>query len=227
MPTPTPEAWAQIRHAYEHTDTTIDQICAEHRISSGTLRDRMRRWGWTRRRSPIPPEGPPAVTMTQAVFSPPPVRPANGGEGSGGLGAAETAAHAHPTPLPIADAMRSDLPPPAEDQELAPADPATVVPRLQNAVAQLLPAIETVIRRLAASSNRPREMESAGRALSSLTRSLRELNGLMVQHQATVVAPGDAIPQDMDAFRAELARRLNAIIDRMQENAEEAKPEET
>ena len=60
-PVLTAEAWAQIRFDYEHTERTIAEICAEHGISSGTLRDRMRRWGWTRRREPIPREGPPPL----------------------------------------------------------------------------------------------------------------------------------------------------------------------
>jgi hypothetical protein len=38
-----PESWAQIRYDYEHTDRPIEDICAKHGISSGTLRDRMRR----------------------------------------------------------------------------------------------------------------------------------------------------------------------------------------
>ena len=60
-PTLTSEAWTQIRYDYEHTERPIAAICAEHGISSGTLRDRMRRWGWTRRRPPIPREGPPPL----------------------------------------------------------------------------------------------------------------------------------------------------------------------
>jgi hypothetical protein len=61
MPQPTPDAWAQIRYDYEHTDRPIEDICAEHGISSGTLRDRTRRWQWRRRRPPIPRDGPPAI----------------------------------------------------------------------------------------------------------------------------------------------------------------------
>ena len=72
-PTPTHEAWAQIRYDYEHTERPIEDICAEHGISSGTLRDRMRRWGWTRRRPPIPRQGPPPLPAAgRAVPAPPP-----------------------------------------------------------------------------------------------------------------------------------------------------------
>ena len=54
-----PEEWTQVRYEYEHTDKPVDGICTDHGISPGTLRDRMRRWRWTRRRQPIPAEGPP------------------------------------------------------------------------------------------------------------------------------------------------------------------------
>ena len=54
--------WARVRHDYESTDRKVFEICAEHGISESTLRDRMRRWGWTRRASgPVPREGPPKV----------------------------------------------------------------------------------------------------------------------------------------------------------------------
>ena len=70
MPEPSSEAWAHIRYAYEHTDRPVEDICAEHGISSGTLRDRMRRWRWTRRRPPIPRDGPPPVAMAQHEIAP-------------------------------------------------------------------------------------------------------------------------------------------------------------
>ncbi|MGB9369624.1 MAG: hypothetical protein WCE79_26825 [Xanthobacteraceae bacterium] len=49
----TPEQWAQVRYEYEHTDKPVDDICFDNRVSASTLRDRVRRWGWTPRRQPI------------------------------------------------------------------------------------------------------------------------------------------------------------------------------
>ena len=43
MPDLSPEAWAQIRDAYEHTERPVADICAAHGISSSTLRDRVHR----------------------------------------------------------------------------------------------------------------------------------------------------------------------------------------
>ncbi len=65
IPAPlTTEDWARVRYEYESTDRTIFDICAERGISDGTLRDRVRRWGWKRRRSgPVPREGPPPMVV--------------------------------------------------------------------------------------------------------------------------------------------------------------------
>ena len=54
----TTEDWARIRYEYESTDRKLFDICAERGMSEGTLRDRMRRWSWKRRRGPVPREGP-------------------------------------------------------------------------------------------------------------------------------------------------------------------------
>jgi hypothetical protein len=51
----------------------------------------------------------------------------------------------------------------------------------------------------------------AARALGSLTRTLRELNELLGRHSATVV-DDDPPPEDIDEFRNELARRINAFV---------------
>ena len=222
MPNLTPEAWAQIRHAYEHTDRPVEDICAEHGISSGTLRHRMRRWNWRRRRAAISREGPPAIAP-DAFASPPPVHAANGGEGSGGVRAFRIADH--PTPTVFAGAQTADPPPPGEGDggadvpqptsaASAGSDAAQIVPRLQSAVARVLPAIEATIAKLAAGPQRPREMEQTARALGVLTRTLRELNGLLSQREAvSPYASGyDDMPEDLDAFRDELARRINAFV---------------
>ena len=203
MPEPTLEAWAQIRYAYEHTDRTVEDICAEHGTSSATLRDRMRRWHWTRRRPPIPRDGPPAVAIVVANdFSPPATAPT-------------------PEPSPPGKGEQAEVAPQALPSVAiaAPADPALIVQRLQGAVARVLPAIEAIIARLAAGPHHPREMEQAGRALGALMRTLRELNALLAQHNA--LAAEARGPMDIDAFREELARRIHALIDEEEANAQE------
>jgi hypothetical protein len=145
-----------------------------------------------------------------------------------GWGEAETFAN-HPAPPAFAHAATGDPPPPGEGKEVQAGrgdegDPAAIVPRLQGAIARILQAIEATIARLAAGPYHPREMEQAGRALSSLTRTLRELNALLSQHRADDNA---ADPRDIDEFRQELARRLRGIIAARKQRIEEAKREET
>lgn len=210
MPEPTPEAWAQIRHDYEHTDKPIVEICFEHEITAPMLRYRVKCWDWTRRKPFVPRHGPPPVD----VYSPPPVRAANGGEGSGVGGEAAIAptASGESPPHPISS--------PSSEIDLSPhagrGNEAAIVPQLQSAVARVLPAIEATIARLANGAHPPRDMEQAGRALSALTRTLRELNALLAQHNARAVDMRceycDMPPEDADAFREDLARRIDAFL---------------
>ena len=62
---PTDEDWARMRYEYECTDKTVPDIAADGGVSTGTLRDRVRRWNWTRRRAPIPRHGPPPPLVPQ------------------------------------------------------------------------------------------------------------------------------------------------------------------
>jgi hypothetical protein len=197
MPNLTPEAWAQIRADYEHTDRPIEDICAEHGISSGTLRDRMRRWNWTRRRQPIPLDGPPPLPAPPVV--PAPTGPAVPTEADAtALPAEQDAAPAH------SDVASAPLAP------RAPADvsPTLIAQRLQGAVARVLPAIEATLGRIAGGTTHPRELENAARALGSLTRTLRELNALLAQH----APPKDEGPQTLEEYRTQLIRKMDAII---------------
>jgi transposase-like protein len=193
-----PDTWAQIRYDYEHSERPIADICAEHGISDGTLRDRVRRWNWTRRRGPIPREGPPAAVRIEA--SPPAVAsfetsiPAPSAQGGG----EQSELAAHVASEHGAAAVESDA--------------ASIAPRLQTAVARVLPAIEATIAKLAAGPLRPREMEQTTRALGALTRTLHELNALLSQHAPRSAIDDDAIPENLDEFRDRLAQKIEAFL---------------
>ena len=195
-PEPTSEAWAQIRYDYEHTERPVGDICAEHGISPGTLRDRMRRWGWPRRRPPIPFEGPPPFAPSldgtaPALAASPPTEPA--------------------APWPAGAAS-----PIIGGGTAAPADERPIAERLQGAIARVFPAIECTLATLGSGPARPRELECAARALAALTRTLRELKGLLAQHPADRPAcdcERSHTPEEIDAFRIELTRRINAMVD--------------
>ena len=259
MPEPSSEAWAHIRYDYEHTDRPVEDICAEHGFSSGTLRDRVRRWGWTRRRAPISRDGPPPVPMAQREIATANLWPlgprallrqseaalasrrrVRGDERENPAPPSEIAAYATAVPIvPSSEGETSEGARTESGEEAphaqagektgAPAEsgPASIVQRLQGATARVLPAIEAIIARLAAGPQHPREMEQAGRALSSLTRTLRELNALLSQHNAQAANAYDDMPEDMDAFREHLARRIRTFVASRRGDGDKAKAEET
>jgi len=211
-----PDAWAQIRYDHEHTDRPIPDICAEHGISSGTLRDRMRRWGWTRRRQPIPTEGlPPAPAPCPAPsLDPFPSRAAAKPERlCSGETASADEARAAANGEDTAGAARGDAAAGWNDDASAPDadDPAAIVPRLQAAVFRLLPAIEATVATLGAQPVHPREMERTARVLAALTRTLRELNTLLRQCPAPAPGRGDDVPEDIEEFRERLARKIERL----------------
>jgi hypothetical protein len=220
-PEPTTEAWAQIRYDYEHTERPIDDICAEHGISSGTLRDRMRRWGWTRRRAPIPCEGPPPAPAPQIDTAAPPLPTGREFDPAAPpLPAGREFDPAAPSPAP-APRIETAAPCPVATPQVAAGndagepDDSAIVPRLQSAVARVLPAIEASVARLGAEPAHPREIERSARALAALTRTLRELNNLLSQRRAAAAddpAAYDDVPEDIDAFRLDLARRIDAFV---------------
>jgi hypothetical protein len=225
MPEPTPEAWAQIRHDYENTDKPLAHICADNDTTVPMLRYRMKIWDWRRRKPLVPRDGPPPVI--------PSVIPGRGPQAANPESITPAAAYgfrarAHSAPETRLDALmgasRNDGESENHPTPTAETDPASIVPRLQGAIARILQAIEATIARLAAGPQHPREMEQAGRALSALTRTLRELNALLGQHKADDDAPD---PRDIDEFRQELARRLKGIIAARRQRIEEAKREET
>ena len=99
---------------------------------------------------------------------------------------------------------------------------AALAPRLQSAVARVLPAIEATLTKLTASPQRPRELEQTARALGALMRTLRELNALLAQQPARP-AYDDDMPEDIDAFRERLARKIELFMEsRADEDFEEA-----
>jgi transposase-like protein len=198
MPQLSPETWTRVRYEYEHTGKPVDDICLDHGVSPSTLRERMRRWRWTRRSQPISAEGPPPTPRIEHTA---PVVPA-----MAPVVAPAPSVWVEPQSEPAPNAPA----PHATPREETPPDPAEIVPRLQGAVARVLPAIEATVAKLAGGPMPPREMERAARTLTSLTRTLRELNTLLSQYPAP--PDDDRGPDDPDEFALELIRRIDAFV---------------
>ena len=247
----TTEDWARVRYEYECTNLKVVEICAEHGISAGTLRDRVRRWGWTRRWSgPVPREGPPPMAVPMIAFQAPvmEVRPlemaqpphpnplplsspngerslAYGEREQTDVGAGRSQYNSEPSPHIVEDGRERSFvvedgrerPFVVEDGRERPFvhDARPIGQRLQGAIAQAMPALETTLASLAAGPMQPRQMEQAARALGSLTRTLRELHGLVAQHGAQRCDDdaGDDTCEDVEELRANLNRQIDALIE--------------
>jgi len=93
-----------------------------------------------------------------------------------------------------------------------------IAERIQDVVERHLAAVERVLAVLGPSDQA--EAERTSRTLGGLSRTLREVAALNQPEQAPPnEADDDPIPSDMDEFRRELARRINALIDARQRDA--------
>jgi hypothetical protein len=93
-----------------------------------------------------------------------------------------------------------------------------IAERIQGVVERHLAAVERVLDVLGPSDQA--EAERNSRTLAGLARTLREVAALNQPEQAPPdEAEDDSIPSDIDEFRRELARRINALIDARQRDA--------
>ena len=74
----------------------------------------------------------------------------------------------------------------------------------------MLAAIEAALNKLADGPMHPREIERVARTFAALTRTLRELYELLSRHQPHA-ARDYVLPEDTDAAREELVRRIEAL----------------
>jgi len=221
----TPELLANGRRRYEQTPEPVAAIAADFRIHPGSLRRLAYRLGWVRYNMG-PRELPSASRLLAEVeaLEASTLPPRSGGEGrlalreqgEAGWGADATA-EAPPTPdpsPPFAARMRGGeqvaaLP----DQTDAPdATLTNTIDRFEKAVREELASVEATRARLKGLPRRPREAETTARTLSSLTETLQKLQRL----RCAVPFSGsddDDMPADIDEFRNELARQIEAFME--------------
>jgi hypothetical protein len=179
-----PELIAHVRHRYEHTDDTLAKIATDCGISERTV-NRMRDRGTWTRRSDRPPRGlPPALRTLQEAT------------------ALLTAAPASCAPLAS----------PAGGGEQNAAAPSAIE-RIERLVEKELSAEEAVRAQLGPLPRLPADAERAARTLATLTQTLQALARL----RCGLPPDGgpdddDDMPRDIDEFRRELARRIDAFV---------------
>jgi hypothetical protein len=188
-----PALRAEGQRLYEQTLTPLHEIAAMMGICRATLRNRIREWGWVRRRQPSR-----ALDLLHAVRG-----AAAAGAGEGAEAAAAPAAAPQAPPAPVT----------AERQ-------AALVARIVGVIEREMDAIERVLVTVKPADQA--EGERSTRVLAGIAQTLRE-TATLIRSEPTPPphdADSDPAPRDMDAFREELARRIHALIDAEQARAE-------
>jgi hypothetical protein len=209
----TPEFVAGTRHDYEHTDKTLAQIAVDREISERTINRWRDRDGWARRSERVR-DVPPALRAMQEATALLAARAPTGAED----GAVGWAKRSVPTiPSPHAQASRDD-----DDRVgTAPSAPLPTLPeavpsaieRIERLVEKELAAEEAVRAQLGPLPRLPVDAERAARTLATLTQTLQALARL----RCGLPPDGgfdddDDMPRDIDEFRRDLARRIDAFV---------------
>ena len=190
----TPEFLAAAQHGYEHTDQPMRELARDLGIGVTTLSTLAETHGWAKR-SQRKRGLPPAMQLLEearglASASPPPER----------VSEQET-----PSPtLPLSGGGSGDAA--AEGNAPVASEPPTLLDRMEQILVQLIAAQE------AAPANGIHSPQGA-RNLEALIQAMRALKGL---RGGAAIDTGpiddDDMPADIDEFRRDLARRIDAFV---------------
>ncbi|MDO8877388.1 MAG: hypothetical protein Q8M24_21625 [Pseudolabrys sp.] len=193
-----PERIAEGKYLYEETLTPTDEIGKRMGLSRSAFYLRVKEWGWTQRRyshglgeenaAPILPPPPPAVVLPAADAEPPAAAP-------------ETTSVAAPSEEPSDE--------PAGAFELRARNYARACAAVGRQIA-IIEGIQTTLMPV-----QPPQAERSARVLATLNRTLLEITEATKPESvdADDADDDDAIPQDIDEFREQLARRIRGLVD--------------
>ena len=203
----TPELLANIRRRYEHTPRTLSTMAADLGCSGQTVCNIAKREGWVRF-VPPPRDLSPAARLLARAEALSPLIPAKAGtqerdgdDGECGPGAPLSRGRTD-------DAARGT-------RDLHPQQIADTAEALHDAAVKLLADVKASRAQLAGLPQSPLDQERAARTLANLTATLQKLAPLRGGVPLTVCHTGndyDDMPADLDAFRDELARRIDALL---------------
>ena len=188
----TPELIENARRRYEETSEPTVTIAADLGIHRHSLRRLARNHNWIRRNTPSPRDLSPALRLLE-----------------------QARAVAAPPPAAVPDAAAAEASVAAEASAAsAPGDLATIE-RLERAVLAELATVEAMRASLGPLPQRWTDAERTARTLSLLTQTLQHLQRLRAggaQAYDRNDNYDDDMPEDIDAFRYELARRIDAFV---------------
>jgi transposase-like protein len=178
----TPEFLAALKRRYEDTDQSMRSIAAELGISLRTLHRLVEREGWRKRADRPPHDLPPAVRLFEQAH-------------------ALTAAQASPAPT------RSPAPP------LSATGIASIIDRIEALVLKEVKCERIARAHLLTLEQTSEAAQRSARTLSIHSETLRKLQWLRAGQAAAAgrISDDDRI-EDVDAFRTELARRIDAFV---------------
>lgn len=179
----TPEQIEAARVLYENPQTPLDEVAASLKITRRTLEARIAEWGWPLR-----------TTSPQRNRG----RARSKSSGRRAKRTSTARKQSKPDARPRSDTTRRPV---ASREALA--------VRVQRVVERELDAIDSILSVLGAADST--EAERSARTLASLARALKEVMRLAAPEQATDPDEDDPMPRDLDEFRRELARRIEAL----------------
>ena len=226
----TPEFLARLRAQYEDGDLTVDEVAAEFHISTRTLGRLALRENWDRRSERVR-DVPRAMQLLEEVqaLTVSTLPPQSGGEGrrapqgaSRGGGQSYDDSQAPPTPDPsppraarVEGGEQKATPTPT--LPLAGRGSSTAIDRLEQLVLHEI-ASEEARRAQRGSERTPAATERGARTLAILTQTLQSLQRLRAGDPIYANPPDrdsihdDDMPHDIDEFRRDLARRIDAFV---------------
>ena len=191
----TPELLAHGRHRFEHTEDSIPDIAVEFGIHKTTLLRLAKREGWVR-------YAPPPRDMSDAT------RLLAQAEKLEASTVAPTPDMSPPPAAPAGNAEQQAAPPAPEQTGVVAAD----LEAMLNAVRGELAVVREMRAQLRHRPQSPLDAERTARTLSSLTQTLYKLQRMSCGISEADIYDDD-ITADIDAFRDQLARRIDAFVE--------------
>ena len=190
-----PELLAEAKRLYEQTAAPVGDIAEMVGLSRSNFYERVREGKWRSRRAK------PTFSMARAISAAVRAAPA--------IVPSDPPNNEPPKVLssaPTQDAA-TDM---AQQQRLA------IAQRIMTTVEREMDAIERILKTITPAD--PLEAEHGARTLASLSRTLRDIAALNRPDDETppddTDDDDDPVPQDIDEFRNELARRIRGILAR-------------
>ena len=195
----TPELLANGQYRVEQTDEPWASIAADFGIQPYSMRRLAKRMNWIRPEKPPRDLLPAARLLAQADAL-------EKGEGGDARQPPTFIAASSSAVAPTAAA-----PPAVAASAAPPVTDAAAIERLHQAVLEELATVEAMRAELRTLPRRPLDAERTARTISSLTDTLQKLQRLRCG-LSTSGPNDDDLPADIDAFRLDLARRIDAFV---------------